>query len=223
MNMEGKSRGNIARQANKKLRRERILDIAKHLIASKGLEAFTFSQLATEAGVSTPTIHNLFGKKSDIVSELVAELISSISAIMAKPIFGDPVESATFYVDSIVSLYRGNEDFYRAAYMAADQVGLFDDRESPEGFVQQSQKIARLCCTAALEDGFLLGNIDTQTLLRQLYDCHRIGRQDWVGGHIDLNEYRNRVLEGMLAVYAADASPECHIRLCKKIRELNIQ
>lgn len=223
MNMEGTSRGNIARQANKKLRRERILDIAKHLIASNGLEAFTLSQLADEAGVSTPTIHNLFGKKSDIVSELVAELITSISAIMGKPIFGDPAESAIFYVDSIVSLYEGNEDFYRAAYMAADQVGLFDDRESPEGFVQQSQQIARLCCTAALEEGFLLGNIQIQTLLRQLYDCHRIGRQDWVGGHIDLNEYRNRVLEGMLAVYASDASPECHKRLCKKINELNIK
>ena len=78
MVMEGKSRGNITRQANKKVRRERILDIAKHLIASEGLEAFTFSQLATEAGVSTPTIHNLFGKKGDIVSELVAELIKQL-------------------------------------------------------------------------------------------------------------------------------------------------
>lgn len=223
MNMEGTSRGNIARQANKKLRRERILDIAKHLIASNGLEAFTFAKLANEAGVSTPTIHNLFGKKSDIISELVAELISSLSMFLAKPNVGDPVESATYYVDSIVSLYRGNEDFYRAAYMAGDQVGLFDDRDSPEGLVQQSQKIARLCCIAALEEGFLLGNVDIQTLLRQLYDCHRIGRQDWVGGHIDLNEYRNRVLEGMLTVYAADASPECHIRLCKKIRELKIK
>ena len=138
------------------------------------------------------------------------------------PIFGDPVESATFYVDSIVSLYGGNEDFYRAAYMSADKVGLFDDRESPEGFVQQSEKIARLCCTAALEDGFLLGNIDTQTLLRQLYDCHRIGRQDWVYGQIDLDEYRDRTLEAILTVYASDASPECHNRLCKKIREIGI-
>jgi AcrR family transcriptional regulator len=222
MVMEGKSRGNITRQANKKVRRERILDIAKHLIASEGLEAFTFSQLATEAGVSTPTIHNLFGKKGDIVSELVAELISSISAMMAKPIFGDPVESATYYIDSMVGLYDGNEDFYRAAYMSADKVGLFDDRESPEGFVQQSQKIARLCCTAALEQGFLLGNIDTKTLLRLLYDCHRIGRQDWVYGYIDLYEYRDRTLEGMLTVYASDASPECHNRLSKKIREIGI-
>ena len=64
------ARGNITRQANKKLRRQRILDIAKHLIASQGFEAFTLSHLAKEAGVSTPTIHNLFGKKYNIFKNL---------------------------------------------------------------------------------------------------------------------------------------------------------
>ena len=59
--------GNTTRQANKKLRRERIFNIAKRLIAAKGLEGFTISELADEAGVTTPTIHNLFGKKSDII------------------------------------------------------------------------------------------------------------------------------------------------------------
>ena len=45
-----KALGNVARQANKKRRRERILDIAKNLISTNGLEAFTLSQLADEAG-----------------------------------------------------------------------------------------------------------------------------------------------------------------------------
>ncbi len=39
------ARGNTARQANKALRRERILDEAKGLIASKGFDAFTLSEL----------------------------------------------------------------------------------------------------------------------------------------------------------------------------------
>ena len=53
-----KAHGNVTRQANKKLRRERIFNIAKKLIALKGLDEFTISELAEEAGVSTPTIHN---------------------------------------------------------------------------------------------------------------------------------------------------------------------
>ena len=63
--------GNVARQINKNLRRERIFNIAKNQIAKNGLEAFTIAELAQEAGVSTPTIHNLFGKKSDIIKEFV--------------------------------------------------------------------------------------------------------------------------------------------------------
>ena len=58
-----KARRNIARQANKEARRQRILDLAVQLIASDETDAFTLSGLAEEGGVSTPTIHNLFGKK----------------------------------------------------------------------------------------------------------------------------------------------------------------
>ena len=71
MNKPTKALGNKTRQANKRLRRERIFNIAMRLIAEKGLEDFTISELAEEAGVTTPTIHNLFGKKSDIINELV--------------------------------------------------------------------------------------------------------------------------------------------------------
>jgi hypothetical protein len=49
---------------------------------------------------------------------------------MSKPMFGDPVESAKFYVHSIVSMYTDNEDFYRAAFMVGNQEGIFDDRKS---------------------------------------------------------------------------------------------
>ena len=223
MNTKGKSPENSTRQANKILRRNRILNIAKHLIASEGLEVFTLSQLADKAGVSVPTIHNLFGKKSDIYQELITELVIALHGVMSKPMFGDPVESAKFYVHSIVSMYTDNEDFYRAAYMVGNQEGIFDDRKSKDGFVQQSIKIAERCCVAALKEGFLLGNIETSTLTRQLYQCHRLGRQDWVYGHIDLNEYYHQVLEGMLMVYATDATPECHKRLAKELKRLNSQ
>ena len=39
----------------------------------------------------------------------------------------------------------------------------------------------------------------------------------------DLNEYYHQVLEGMLMVYATDATPECHKRLAKELKRLNSQ
>ena len=213
--------GDATRQANKKLRRERIFTIAKRQIATKGLEEFTISELAEEAGVSTPTIHNLFGKKDDITQELIEKLVLALQNIMSKPVFDDPIESAVFYVDSILEMYEGKEDFYRSAYMACEKAGMFEDRESVDSFYQQSLNLAELCCKGALKHGFLLGNIDTTVLTRELYDCHRSGRQDWVIGYINLNEYRDQVLESMLMIYAADASPECHKRIISEINRVN--
>ena len=95
MKTSGRALGNATRQANKKLRREGIFNIAKRLIATKGLDDFTISELAHEAGVTTPTIHNLFGKKSDIIRELVAQLIEEMQGILLNPPI-DPIENRGF-------------------------------------------------------------------------------------------------------------------------------
>ena len=215
------ARGNVTRQANKKLRRQRILDIAKTLIASQGFEAFTLSQLAREAGVSTPTIHNLFGKKDDIFQELVSQMVDTIALALSNPDMSDPIEGAEVFTDNLLQLYKQDEAFYRSAFMAADRTGLFDP-ELPSGIFHQSLQIAERLCTQALEDGFLQGNIETAKLAQQLFSCQRLARQDWVNGYIDLDRYRQQVLTGICITYAADATPDFHHRLCQKIQALKI-
>ena len=213
------ARGNVTRQANKKLRRQRILDIAKHLIASQRFEAFTLSHLAKEAGVSTPTIHNLFGKKDNIFQELVSQMVNTISLALSNPDVSDPIEGAEVFTDNLLRLYKQDEAFYRSAFMAADRTGLFDHK-LPDGIFHQSLQIAERLCTEAKENGFLKGNIATGTLAEQLFACQRLARQDWVNGYIDLQRYRKQVLIGMYITYAADASPDFYKMLCNKINEL---
>ena len=214
------ARGNVTRQANKKLRRQRILDIAKTLIASQGFEAFTLSQLAREAGVSTPTIHNLFGKKDDIFQELVSQMVDTIGLALSNPDMSDPIEGAEVFTDNLLQLYKQDEAFYRSAFMAADRTGLFDP-ELPSGIFHQSLQIAERLCTQALEDGFLQGNIETAKLAQQLFACQRLARKDWVNGYINLDRYRQQVLTGICITYAADATPDFHHRLRQKIQALN--
>jgi AcrR family transcriptional regulator len=210
--------GNTTRQANKKLRRERIFNIAKRLIAAKGLEDFTISELAKEAGVTKPTIHNLFGKKSDIIKELVSNLIEQMKIASLDPPI-EPIENAKFFVDNVVATFEQDTDFYRAALMSAEQVRLFDPR-IPDGLFQRAQQVA-----APRKDwyeaGLFLGNIDPNTIMKRVHNSNRLGRIDWVSGYIDLNQFRHQVLEGILLVYASDASPEFHVRLSKEIKRLS--
>ena len=213
-----KALGNETRQANKKLRRERIFNIAKRLIAEKGLEDFTISELAEEAGVTTPTIHNLFGKKSDIIKELVSNLIEQMKVATLDPPI-DPIENAKFFVDNVVATFEQDTDFYRAALMSAEQVRLFDPR-IPDGLFQRAQQVA-----APRKDwyeaGLFLGNIEPSTIMKRVHNSNRLARLDWVSGYIDLNQFRHQVLEGILLVYASDASPEFHVRLSEEINGLS--
>jgi AcrR family transcriptional regulator len=210
--------GNTTRQANKKLRRERIFNIAKRLIAAKGLEDFTISELAEEAGVTKPTIHNLFGKKSDIIKELVSNLIEQMQGAAVNPPI-DPIENAKFFVDNVVATFEQDTDFYRAALMSAEQLRLFDPR-IPDGLFQRAQQVA-----APRKDwyeaGLFLGNIEPSTIMKKVHNSNRLGRIDWVSGYIDLIQFRHQVLEGILLVYASDASPEFHVRLSEEINGLS--
>jgi len=141
MAAENTARGNTTRQANKERRRQRILEQARELIANQGYEAFTISELASRSQVSIPTIHNLFGKKHDIVRELCAELVTRIDQVMAQPELVDPVASAEVFIDSLLALYRQDEAFYRAAFVAAERTGLFE-REMSTGIFKKSLQIA---------------------------------------------------------------------------------
>ncbi len=210
--------GNVARQINKNLRRERIFNIAKNQIAKKGLEAFTIAELAQEAGVSTPTIHNLFGKKSDIINELVSNLIKDMQSITLNPPI-DPIENTKFFVNNVAATFEKDINFYRAALMSAEHLKLFDPR-IPGGPFQQAQQLAEPN-KKWYETGLLLGKIEPSIIMKKVHDSNRLARIDWVLGYIDLNQFRHKAMKGILLVYAADASPELHVLLIEEINRLN--
>ena len=54
-----------------------------------------------------------------------------------------------------------------------------------------------------------------------MFNTQRMARQDWVNGYIGLEQYRKQVMIGMLITYAADASPDLHLRICKKVEDLS--
>ena len=218
MKTPSKALGNVTRQANKKLRRERIFNIAKRLIAEQGLEDFTISKLAEKAEVTTPTIHNLFGRKSDIIKELVSNLIEEMQSITLNPPI-DPIENTKFFVNNLADTFEKDINFYRAALMSAEHLRLFDPR-IPDGLFQQAQKLAAPN-KKWYERGLLLGNVEPSIIKKKVHDSNRLARIDWVLGYIDLNQFRRKAIKGILLVYAADASAELHVSLIEEIDYLN--
>ena len=214
--------GYATRQVNKELRKQNILGIARELIASQGYDAFTINELASRSGVSIPTVHNLFGKKHDIVLELFRELVGRIDQVLGEPTLVDPIASTETFVDSLLGLYSADEAFYRAAFLGGERLGLFE-HEMSDGIFKKSLQVAERLCVQARDNGYLEGRLDSRWMAEQLFNTQRMARQDWVSGYIGLKRYRQQVLVGMLITYAADATPELHQRIIKKIEALSAE
>ena len=169
--------------ANKERRKARILSEARNLIAEEGFDALTISELAVRSEVTIPTVHNLLGKKNDIVLAVFRGLVDNIDAVLAEPDLIDPVLVSEVFIDKIVALYGSDEVFYRAAFLGGERLGLFE-HEMRDGIFAQSIRDAERLCQRALDLG-TVGRIDS-SLLAQHRLAHALAPQDWVSGYIDL-------------------------------------
>ena len=59
-------------------RKERILEVARRLIADLGYEGITMRELADESLVSVPTLYNLFGGKNELLFAAVESHIDGL-------------------------------------------------------------------------------------------------------------------------------------------------
>ncbi len=64
---------------------ERILDIARQLVFSEGLQAVSMERVAQEAGVSKVTLYARFANRNELLSALVATRISPIHQALGAP------------------------------------------------------------------------------------------------------------------------------------------
>ena len=212
------ARGHATRQENKARRMDRILSEARKLIAEEGFDALTISEVAARSQVTIPTVHNLFGKKNDLVLAIFRGLVDNVEAVLAEPELADPIAASEAFIDRIVALYKSDEVFYRAAFMGGERLGLFE-HETSAGVFAKSVAVAEGLCSRALAEGYLRGRIQTPLLAQQLFNAQRLPRQDWVSGYIDLNTYRQQALASMLLTFAADAMPALHERICDRLAQ----
>jgi AcrR family transcriptional regulator len=75
--------------------RLRILDAAKALMGSKGIDKVTIAEIGATAGVATPTVYAVFKSKEGI-----------LRALMQETLFGGPFRSAQRLLDEVTDPVR---------------------------------------------------------------------------------------------------------------------
>ena len=213
------ARGSRTRTANMNKRRQSILKCAGEIIASEGIGALTMGRLAQGAGVTIPTVHNLFGKKHDIYEHLVLEMIQKVEQALSTLEVSDPISAAETFVDKMHEVFREDETLYKAAFIAGENTKIFDQK-LPGGIFQTSLNVCRDICETALEKGDLLGRINSELLAFHIFSSQRLARQDWVNGYITLPEYRRQVLQGIFITFLSDTTDSYKDKLHEKLSTL---
>lgn len=147
---------------------KRILDAARIVFGSKGLDAATMDRIADEAGLSKQIIYYYFGNKEALYHEVIRELILESHA----PIFEidydrlSPIAAIRKYFEISFEINVGN-----AASFALDQMLLGGKFIKPGDVAERSGRRVTKLLEELIERGKLDGSIrpDADPLLTHLH------------------------------------------------------
>ncbi|MBX7482721.1 TetR/AcrR family transcriptional regulator [Qipengyuania qiaonensis] len=219
MASQPQARGQATRLANKLQRRDHILGCAATMIAREGIDALTLARLAERADVTVPTVHNLLGRKSDLLETLVVERMRAVMDAGTDLDHTDPIATVESFATSLLALLASDEPLYRAAFIAGERIGFFEQK-SASGIFARSVEEAIQVCRDAVDQGLLEGRIDPARLATRLFASQRLARQDWMNGYIQLAQYRIQMMGGMFITLCADAGPAFKDRLIARLDAL---
>ena len=214
------ARGAATRTANMQIRRKRILDCARDVIAEDGFDALNLRSLADRAGVTVPTIYNLIGNKSALLQRLFEDSISPFEDLATILPPEDPLTGLEAFADRIVAMLGANQNYHRAEYLARQRLARTGD-PAAISFLERSHQVAIELCRRAQEIGLTRGEIGARQLGNQMYQSTRVAHSDWAHGRISLAALRNRILLGTYLGIAADVTAQQHAELIEKIRALD--
>lgn len=214
---EAIARGSATRNANMALRRKRILDTARDIIADAGFEALSIRELARRAGLTVPTIYNLIGNKSAVVAQLFDATISPFEHLQYINNDDDPAGGPERFYGALIASLGENENYHRAEFLAREHLRKAGDAMAISIHARVVH-IAIEACEQAHDAGLLRGSLTSRQLGEQIDHLVRLAFQDWASGSINLERLHRRLLVGTYLCLAADATDAYHPLFVEKIQ-----
>lgn len=139
--------------------REQLLEHTLVLIRRRGVNGFSYRDLAELVGVKTSSIHYYFPSKDDLVLEAVKEYSARVLERMkAVDALESPQEQARGYLDALRTAACGSDQICLAGMLANEALSLSDDAQSVirEFFRTQELRLAKMLERAQQQYGKVL-------------------------------------------------------------------
>jgi AcrR family transcriptional regulator len=137
------------RSQSRDSQRERILDAARELFASRGFDAVTMSDVAARAGVVRATVFNQFGSKGALVEAITAGVLDVWAGMLARALADEQTSTPTLVRALFDHMGLGIEQFhgfYRGVFreIMKIQVGLDEGGLAEQANERASERLVRL-------------------------------------------------------------------------------
>ena len=203
-------------ESHESSRAERILEVARRLLAESGYRGVTVRELAREAEVSVPTLYNQFGGKDPL---LLAAVESDFERLMQQA----ESEGGSSGLEQLISLIEAQSS--NLANTRAYSKILLDSFAAHSPHMEQiarrigevlGEHLERSLARMA-EEGALVDWIPPRTLARRVGGQCFVYSMFWSQGYLDDAGLRRSMLQSayltLLGVTTADAAKEIEARL----------
>jgi AcrR family transcriptional regulator len=146
------------------LTRAAIVDAARELVASAGLEALSLRRLAARLGVTAPALYLHFSGKRDLLRALAESEFEVLEARFAEVDTDDPVERVRATTRAYVAHARERPELFRVMFLfppaVGDQGGADELPAATKTFAASSANIEAAVAAGALRtDDVLLTSL----------------------------------------------------------------
>jgi AcrR family transcriptional regulator len=137
------------RDRHRQAQRERILEAARRLFASRGFEAVTMSEVAAQAGVVRATVFNQFGSKGALVDALTESVLDAFCGLLDNALADERTSTPGLVRALFDHMAAGIEQlhgFYRGVFreIMKIQVGLEEGGLAARANERAHERLARL-------------------------------------------------------------------------------
>ena len=141
--------------------REHIMDVAQIFAMTRGVNSFSYKDIANEVGIKTPSIHYHFPKKEDLAAALMDRYLDRFHRVLNEfdQTISDPKEKLRAYVNSCVDCTDNALQVCLCGMMASDFLTL---SEKAQKCVQEFIDFNEKWIEKVLKDGKKSGDLDFQ-------------------------------------------------------------
>ncbi|MEM7100478.1 MAG: hypothetical protein AAF541_19595 [Pseudomonadota bacterium] len=182
--------------SGKERRKQQVLAAVEDSIRESGSVSFSMKELAQKAHVSFATPFNLFGKKEDILVELLnTHLVHQTQGLEARAAKGKGLENLMLVAVDSCEGYLADQELFRPLLQSIH----IRPTERGRGLVSQAQQMWKEALQNCLQDKTIEPDVDLDSLARQIHLGFRMAVWMWASDVLSNNEFRNQAVFHTLA------------------------